>query len=85
MRNFLDHPDRRNVRLGEVAGHRLVDLGSLDEVDVADLRGFVAILRQRLELRDHARTSLQNGHRVNITAVVEDLRHADFLSENSCY
>ena len=83
--DFLDHAHGRHVRLGEVAGHGLVHLRRLDEVDVADLRGLVAVLRQRLELRDHARTSLQHRHRVNIPAVVEDLRHADLLTENSCY
>ena len=84
-RDFLDHADGRNVRLGEVAGHGLVDLRGLDEVDVADLGGVVAVLRERLELGDHAGTSLQHGDRVNISLVIEDLRHADFFSENSCY
>jgi hypothetical protein len=68
-----------------VAGHRLVDLGGLDEVDVADLGGIIAVLRECLELRDDARASLEHCDRVNIAALVEELRHADFLSENSCY
>ena len=68
-----------------MAGHGLVDLGSLDELDVADLRGVVAILRERLELGDDARAGLEHGDRMNVAAIVEYLGHADLLTENSCY
>ena len=74
---------RRDIRLGEVPGHRFVDLGRLDEVDVADLGGVIAVLRERLELRNDAWPRLEHGHRMHVAAVVKQLRHADFLAENS--
>src|ERR1700735_4914268 len=52
--HFANLADRRNVGLGEVAGHNLVYLGRFDELNEADLRGIVAVFRHRLELRDDA-------------------------------
>ena len=46
--HFADFANGRHVGLGEVAGHGLVDLRSLDELDEADLRGVVAVLRMVL-------------------------------------
>src|SRR5277367_2723190 len=79
--DFLDHADRRHVRLGEMAGHGLVDLRGLDEVDVADLSGFVAVLCEGLELGDDAWASLENGDGVNVATLVEQLGHADLFTE----
>ena len=84
-RNLADHADGRDIRLREVAGHGLVHLARLDEVDVTDLCSLVAVLRQRLQLRDDTGTSLQNRDRVNIAALIEDLSHTNFLAENSNY
>ena len=55
----------------------------LHELDQADLRRLVSVFRGRLVLRDHARTSLQHGDRANIALRVKQLRHPDFLAENS--
>jgi hypothetical protein len=83
--DFFDHPHRRNVRLGEVASHGLVDFGGLDEVDVPNLGCIVAILRLRLELGNNAWASLKYGDRVNVAAIIEDLSHTDLFPENSDY
>src|SRR6201996_8450474 len=82
--NFLHQLDGRHVRLRKVSGHRLVHLARLHELHQADLRGIIAVLGLCLELRDHARSNLQHRDRMNLTAIVEDLRHADLLSKNSC-
>jgi hypothetical protein len=75
---------RRRIRLGKVASQRLGYASRLDELDQPDLRGLVAIPGSGLQLRDHTRPSLQNGDRVYITLLIEDLRHADFFTQNSC-
>src|ERR1700733_12601585 len=82
---LFDHLDGRHVRLGEVAGHGLVDLRGLDEVNVSDLGGIIAVLREGLELGDDAGTRFEHGDRVNVAAVIEQLGHADLFSENSDY
>src|SRR5271168_2681273 len=63
--------------------HRLGQPGLLSEIHQPDLGGVVAVLGDRLALRDKARARLQHRDRVNVTLVIEELRHADFLAENS--
>src|ERR1700751_2041478 len=72
-RNFLHQLYWRNIVLGEVSLQRLRHLRSLHELDQSDLGRVVAVLRSRLELRNHARTGLQDGDRVNLTLLVEHL------------
>ena len=57
----------------------------LHELDQADLRRVVSVFGLRLVLRDHAGPGLQNGGRMHVALVVEELRHADFLAQNSGY
>src|SRR5450631_2561573 len=84
-RNFAHQLDGRNVVLGEVAGHRLVDLATLHKLNQADLRGAVTVAGQRLQLGHYAGTRLQYGDRVHFTLVVEQLRHPDLLAQNPCH
>src|SRR5271167_4518886 len=63
--------------------HRLGQPGLLSELHQPDLGGVVAVLGDRLALRYKARARLQHRDRVNVTLVIEELRHADFLAENS--
>src|SRR5277367_3311914 len=44
-----------------------------------------AVFGLRLMLRDHAGSSLQHGHGMHVALVIEELRHADLLAENSSY
>src|SRR5271166_448171 len=73
----------RQTVLGEMSLHRLRQPGLLDELNQSDLSGIVAVLGCRLALRHHAWAGLQHRDRVNITLVIEELRHANFLAENS--
>ena len=63
----------------------LVSSRLLHELDQADLRRFVAVAGRSLVLSDHARAGLQHSRRANLALRIEQLRHADFLSENPCY
>src|SRR6185312_13472253 len=82
-RDFAHKFHWRQVVLGEMTLHRLADVLALDELHQPDLRSFVSIFVRALELRDYARPRLQNRDRVDFTPVIEDLRHADFFTENS--
>ncbi len=76
---------RRQIVLREVALHRLGQTRLLHELNQTDLSGVVAVFRHRLTLCDNAGTGLQHRDRVNITLVIEQLRHADFSTQNSSY
>ena len=41
----------------------------------AELNRLVAVLLVRPDLRDHIRAAFDDGHRVNDTRLIEDLRH----------
>ena len=82
-RYFPNQADRSNITLGEVASLRLGHLVSLDKFNQTTLRGIVAITRSRLQLRNHAGSGLQDGDGMNFTLLIEYLRHADFLTQNS--
>src|SRR5690349_2991101 len=49
----------------------------------ANLCGIVAIFIDRLALGHNAGAGLQHRDRVNVTLVIEQLRHADFFPQNS--
>src|SRR5450432_3066307 len=83
--HFARKLDRRQVVLSEMPLHRLGKTRFLHEFNQANLRGRVAVFGLGLVLRDDARASLQNRRRMNVTLVIEELRHADFFSENSSY
>jgi hypothetical protein len=68
-----------------MAFHGLGQARFLHEFDQTDLRRIVAVAGLGLVLRDHARTRLQNGGRMHITLIVEELRHSDFFAQNSGY
>src|SRR5271170_8216499 len=77
--------DRRQIVLAQVSASRLGQPRLFHELNQADLRGNVSIFGLRFVLRDHAGTSLQHGRGMNVALVVEELRHADFLAQNSSY
>src|ERR1039458_546417 len=76
---------RRKVVLGEVALHRLRQPRLLHELHQPDLSRVVAIFGYRLALRHKAGTGLQHVDRVDITLVIEELRHANLLAQNSTH
>src|SRR6185436_17261311 len=51
--------------------------------DEPDLQGFVAVVLDRLHLRHHARACLQHGCRMDTAVGIEQLRHPDFLADES--
>src|SRR5437868_2013 len=71
------------IVLAEVAGHGLIQARSFYELNQPDLRGLVAILIRSLALRDHTWASLQHRNRTHVALVIEQLRHPDFLANNS--
>src|SRR5271166_444007 len=84
-RNLAHELDRRQIVLAQVSAGRLGQSRLFHKLDQADLRGNISVLGLRLVLRDHAGPSLQHGHGMNVALVVKELRHADFLTENSSY
>src|SRR6185503_20657923 len=52
-------------------------------LDEPELYGLVAVLLGRLHLRDDARPRLQHGRRMHAAVRSEQLRHADFLADQS--
>src|ERR1035438_4130941 len=83
--NLPHKSHRRQVVLGKVSAHRLGQLLFFYKLDQANLRRLVAVARLGLVLRNHARSRLQHGRRPHIALRIEELRHADFLAETSCY
>src|SRR5438067_5510993 len=71
------------IVLAEMAGHGLIQARAFYELNQPDLRGLVAILIRSLALRDHAWPGLQHRDRTHVALVVEQLRHPDFLANNS--
>src|SRR5271165_1671748 len=74
---------RRQTILSEMSLHRLRQPGFLYELNQSDLCGVVAVLGYGLALSNHAWAGLQHRDWVNITLVIEELRHANLLAENS--
>src|SRR5580704_2236540 len=68
-----------------MSASRLGQSRLFDELNQTNLRGNISILRLRLMLRDHAGSGLQHSRGMNVALVVEELRHADLLAENSSY
>src|SRR6185437_14836338 len=83
--NFAHKLNRRQIVLAQVTLHGLRQARLFHELDQADLRGIVAVFGLRFVLRDHTGASLQHGRRTHIALRIEELRHPDFLSQNSCY
>ena len=85
---LFQDPRRRNAAAGlfEVAAHRLGNVLQLDRliVDQAELHGVVTVRAAgRFLLHDDARPSLDDRHRSYRAVRREDLRHADFSSDDS--
>src|SRR5215813_3746515 len=83
--NFTEELHGREIVLGKVALHRLGQTLFLHELDQSDLRRLVAVTRRSFMLRNDARSGLQYGCRANLAPRIKQLRHADFLSQNSRY
>src|SRR5207237_9820690 len=84
-RHFADKLHRRKIVFSQMAFHRLREPRLLHEFHQADLRRRVSIPGLRVVLRDHARTGLKNRRWMHVALVVKELRHPDFLSQNSRY
>ena len=65
----------------EVAGHGLVDVLGGDASE-ADLNGVVAVGRLRLDLRDSAGASLDDGDGHDVVVLVPDLRHPKLAAKD---
>src|SRR2546421_4721530 len=76
-----DVPARRHVRLGVVAGGRLVDLARIDRAE-RELDRAVAVLVRGTDLGDHARAGLHHGDRDNLV-VVPHLSHAELGAQDA--
>ena len=84
-RHFAQEFHRRQIVLSQMSLHGLGQARFLHELDQADLRRVISVAGLGLVLRNHARTRLQNGRRMHVALVVEELRHSDFLAQNSGY
>src|SRR5215510_14095891 len=84
-RDFLNELHWRQIVLRQVSAHRLRQPRLFHEFYEANLCGFIAVFSLGLCLRDHAWPRLQHGRRTHLTVRVEELRHADFFPQNSCY
>src|SRR5215470_2466077 len=84
-RDFLDELHRRQIVFPEMPAHGLSQPRLFYEFDQSDLSGLVSVFGLGLRLRDHAGASLQHRRRTHVALRVEQLRHADFLAQNSCY
>src|SRR5579862_1910744 len=84
-RNFAEELHRWEIVFGKVALHRLGEFLFFHELDQSDLGRLISVASRGLVLRDHARTGLQHGRRADFALRIEQLRHADLFSENSCY
>src|SRR5437660_6008347 len=83
--DLADKFHRRNIVLRQVSAHGLSHPRLFYEFNQTDLSGIVSVFGLRLVLGDHAWPSLQHRRRTHIALRVEQLRHADFFPQNSCY
>src|ERR1700680_4962478 len=83
--NLAHKLDGRQIILAQVCASRLGQSRLFHELDQTNLSGNISILGLRLMLRDHAGPSLQHGRGMNVALVVEELRHANFLAQDSSY
>lgn len=72
---------RLDAGLGEVTSHGLVDVLGGD-VSEADLDGVVAVGRLRLDLRDGAGASLDDGDGHDVVVLVPNLRHSELAAKD---
>ena len=79
--NLAQVAHRLDALLGEVTGHGLVDVLGGD-VSEADLDGVVAVGRLRLDLRDGAGASLDDGDGHDVVVLVPDLRHPKLAAKD---
>ena len=71
---------RLNAGLLEVALHRTLHMFRLDELDVTQLHGVIAVLGSGLTLQNHARAGPERRDGHDPPGSVEDLRHPDLFS-----
>src|SRR6266542_538475 len=76
-----DVPARRDTRLGEVSGLRLVHLAGVDGA-VRQLDRGVPVLLGRADRGHHTRAGLHHGHRDH-AVVVPDLGHAELGAQDA--
>src|SRR5262249_14413574 len=79
---LLQVPRRRQVALRELPEHGLREALLLVRAE-AELQRGVAVALAGADLRDGARARLDHGHGHDVALLVEDLRHADFASNQS--
>src|SRR5215467_13948535 len=80
--SFAKHPNRSGVVTGflEVAGHRLVHALRLHKLDETKLHCVIAVVGHGFFLDDNAGAGLNHSYRDDRSVVLQQLRHADFLS-----
>src|SRR6185369_17327073 len=83
QRDLAANARRGYAGLLEVPLRRLVFLGRL-RIDEPKLHGLIAVLVDRLDLRDDARTGLKERCRLDGAVLREQLRHPDLLANESC-
>src|SRR5687767_193950 len=77
------HARRRHIGLLVVAGRRLGGAARRILLDEAQLHGFVTVDLRRLRLHHDARSRLQHGGGLERAVLEEQLRHPDFLTDDS--
>src|SRR5579864_773018 len=83
--HFAHEFHRRQIVLAQVPTHRTRQPRLFHEFNQTNLSGIVSVFGLRFVLSDHAGARLQHGRRAHIALRIEELRHPDFLSQNSCY
>src|SRR5262249_19250387 len=84
-RNLPEELHGRQIVLGKMSSHRLREAGIFHKLHKSKLRRLVSVARARFALSHYARTCLQHSCRTYFALRIEQLRHADFLSQNSSY
>src|SRR5262245_58061065 len=81
--HFAPEARRRNVGLLVVTPERFADLGR-SLFDETELNRLVAVGRSGLGLHHDARAGSDDRRRIHAAVGLEDLRHPDFLADDSC-
>ncbi|MPN46818.1 hypothetical protein SDC9_194417 [bioreactor metagenome] len=74
----------RDSRLGQMTLLGLADLSGLN-VLITELHGVVSVFFSRLLLSDDTGPRLNNGDRDDFALLIEDLRHADLLADDTFF
>src|SRR5262245_56551527 len=79
--HLADKTGGRNIRFFEVAGHGLVHAAGLQEFHEPELDSVIAVFLLRLFLNHYAGARLDHCDGHDSSVVLQQLRHAEFLSK----